>query len=215
MSVEKVFWFDPYLTTLKAKVTSVDGNIITLDKTIAFAFSGGQASDSGTINGCNILRAEKVDKEIFYTLDKGHGLSFGDEVLINIDWEKRYRLMKLHFAAEIILELVYQHFDSPQKIGANISETKARLDFIWNGNISDTFPLLQREAIRIIEEDLPITSDFSDVVNEDRFWEIKGFGRVHCGGTHIKTTGEIGPIKLKRDNIGKGKERIEIFLVDP
>lgn len=49
MSVKKFFWEDPYCTTLNAKVTSVKDNVVTLDRTIAFAFSGGQASDSGTI----------------------------------------------------------------------------------------------------------------------------------------------------------------------
>lgn len=58
-------------------------------------------------------------------------------------------------------------------------------------------------------------SDFSDVKNERRCWEVKGFGRVPCCGTHVRTTGELGPIKLKRENIGKGKERIEITLVNP
>lgn len=215
MTVEKVFWQDPYLTSLSGKVTGVSDQGITLDRTIAFAFSGGQASDKGTINGYPILKAEKVDREIHYTLEEMHNLSVGDEVLIQIDWEKRYRLMKLHFAAEIILELVYQNFEHPEKVGANITDTKARVDFVWNGNISETFPFLQSEASRIIEENLPITSDFSNVESEERYWEIEGFGKVPCGGTHLKTTGEIGPIKLKRDNIGKGKERIEISLVNP
>ncbi|WP_207649718.1 hypothetical protein [Desulfosporosinus hippei] len=132
-----------------------------------------------------------------------------------IDWEKRYRIMKLHFAAEIILELVYQNFGYPEKIGANISDTKAKVDFVWNGNISETFSFLYSEANRLIELNLPITSDFSNVEAEERYWEVLGFGKVSCGGTHIKTTGEIGPIKLKRDNIGKNKERIEITLVNP
>lgn len=215
MSVRKLFWEDPYLTTLNAKVTSVTGNVLTVDKTIAFAFSGGQASDSGTINGYSILRAEKLDKEIFYTIEGEHNLNVGDEVNILIDWEKRYRIMKLHFAAEIILELVYQNFNYPDKIGANISDTKARVDFAWDGNISETFPFLYSKANEIIEGNLPITSEFSDIENEERYWEVMGFGKVPCGGTHLKSTGEIGLIKLKRENIGKNKERIEITLVNP
>ncbi|KGK91871.1 alanyl-tRNA synthetase [Desulfosporosinus sp. HMP52] len=215
MSVKKFFWEDPYRTTLDAKVTSVTDNVITVDRTIAVAFSGGQASDCGTINGYNIIRAEKVGKEIFYTLDGEHDIDLGDEVIIVIDWEKRYRIMKLHFAAEIILELVYQNFGYPEKIGANISDTKARVDFVWNGNISETFSFLYSEANRLIELNLPITSDFSNVEAEKRYWEVLDFGKVSCGGTHLKTTGEIGPIKLKRDNIGKNKERIEITMVNP
>ena len=213
MSVEKVFWLDPYRAALRTKVTSVVENIITLDKTIVFAFSGGQASDSGRINGFKILEAEKVDKEIYYTVEGDHDLKVDDEVLMEIDWEKRYRIMRLHFAAEVILELVNQHFDYPDKIGANITDTKARVDFMWNGNISETFTFLQSEASRIIGLNLPIISDFSDVEKEARYWEVKGFGKVPCGGTHIKTTGEIGRIKLRRENIGKNKERIEIVLV--
>jgi Ser-tRNA(Ala) deacylase AlaX len=212
VSVEKIFWIDPYLAELNARVTSVVKNTITVEKTIAYAFSGGQSSDTGTINGYKILKAEKIEKEILYTLEVLHDISVGDEVLIQIDWERRYRIMKLHFAAEIILELVNQHFGQPQKIGANITDSKARLDFVWDKNISETFTFLQSEATWIIEANLPIISDFSDLENEKRYWEIKGFGKVPCGGTHIKTTGEIGSILLKRDNIGKGKERIEISL---
>ncbi len=48
--------------------------------------------------------------------------------------------------------------------------------------------------------------------NEMRYWEIEGFSRVSCGGTQVRSTGEIGSIRPKRNNIGKGKERIEIYL---
>lgn len=211
MAVRKVFWEDPYLTEIKAAVTSADEDFVTLDQTIAFAFSGGQDSDSGTIGGYEILEARKDDLEIFYRLEN-HRLKKGNPVLIKIDWQKRYRLMKLHFAAELILELVYQNYHRPEKIGANITTSKARIDFYWQGRISETFPLLEREAKKLIDADLDIISDFSDRENERRFWEIKGFAKVSCGGTHIRKTGEIGAISLKRNNLGGGKERIEIYL---
>jgi Ser-tRNA(Ala) deacylase AlaX len=74
MSVKKLFWGNPYLTELKANVTSVNNNVITLDQTIAFAFSGGQQSDSGTIEGFQIIEAKKEGKEIFYTIENNHNL---------------------------------------------------------------------------------------------------------------------------------------------
>jgi Ser-tRNA(Ala) deacylase AlaX len=55
---------------------------------------------------------------------------------------------------------------------------------------------------------------FSDVKTQKRFWKIDGFAEVPCGGTHVKSTAEVGFITLKRVNIGSGKERIEIKLVD-
>lgn len=212
MPAEKIFWEDPYLTELTAGVRGVDGAVVTLDRTIFYAESGGQESDAGTIGGFSVARAEKRDLEIYYTLEGAHGLRIGDEVSVCIDWDRRYRLMRLHFAAEIILELVYRLYGGPQKIGAHIARDKARLDFAWEGRISDTFPELMERAGKIIGDDLPIRSEYRDRLLEKRFWEIQGFARVPCGGTHLRRTGEVGPIRLKRDNIGRGKERIEIYL---
>tara|TARA_Y100000310_G_scaffold310650_1_gene356104 strand:- start:366 stop:1019 length:654 start_codon:yes stop_codon:yes gene_type:complete len=211
MAVKKIFWGDPYLKEIEAKVTSVSGGVVTLDKTIFYAFTGGQSSDSGTIGGCKVIEAKKFWNEILYTL-KDHNLNVGDNVVLNIDWEKRYKIMKLHFAAEIILELVYQNFNRPEKIGANITHEKARLDFRWDGNISEAFELLIKEAKELILLDFPIKSDFSDTEKEIRYWQIENFAKVACGGTHIKRTGEIGEIMLKRKSLGSCKERIEIYL---
>ena len=213
MPAEKVFWEDPYCTELTAKVTSVEGDVLTLDRTIFFAVSGGQDSDAGTIGGHSVKEARKDDGEIFYTLEGPHPFIVDDEVDVVIDWDRRYKLMRLHFAAEIVLELMYRHFNRAVKIGANIHQDKSRLDFAWDGNISDTFQLLELNAGRLIDADLPIKSEFSDTAREKRYWEIEGFAKVACGGTHIRTTGEVGAIALKRKNIGKGKERIEISLI--
>jgi alanyl-tRNA synthetase len=57
-------------------------------------------------------------------------------------------------------------------------------------------------------------SEFSDVATQSRYWEIAGFAHVPCGGTHPRSTGEVGRIVLKRANPGRGKERIEIYLAD-
>jgi alanyl-tRNA synthetase len=212
MPVKKIFWENPYQTELYTKVKMVDKDILTLYDTIAYAFSGGQESDDGTINNQRILIAEKIDKEIYYTLAHDHNLKVNDNVYMRIDWEKRYKLMKLHFAAEIILELVNQNFGRPEKFGANITAEKSRLDFFWDRNISEMFPILEAKAKEIIDLDFVIESAFSDEKNEIRYWKIAGFGKVMCGGTHIKRTGEIGGLHLKRRTQGKNKERIEIFL---
>ncbi|WP_378955943.1 alanyl-tRNA editing protein [Pelosinus sp. sgz500959] len=212
MNVEKIFWVDPYLTELTAKITSVDGEMITVDQTIAYAFSGGQESDGGTIDKYNIIKAEKRDKQIVYFIDDLHELKIDDQVLMRIDWTRRYKLMKLHFAAELVLELIQQNFNDPMKVGAHIAEDKARVDFVWQGNISQTFDLLNNKIKELVDLDLPIKSAFSDQEKEIRYWEIENFAKVPCGGTHLKKTGELGRVSLKRNNIGKGKERIEIMI---
>ena len=211
--MRKVFWDNPYQTSLKTKVANIFDNKILLEETIIFSFSGGQESDKATINGLPVIRSEMERKLIYYFLDEGHGLIPGADVIAEIDWQRRYRLMRLHFAAELILELVTRKL-GVEKIGAHIAENKARIDFVWSKNISSIFDEILVEYNAIIKQDAPIKTGFSDVENQRRYWEIDGFSKVSCGGTHVKSTAEVGFVKLKRINIGGGKERIEIKLVD-
>lgn len=208
----KIFWDDPYLTQLETRVVTVEGNDVTLEATIFYALSGGQESDAGAIAGRPVLEARKAGHDIVYRLADGHGLVPGDAVTVAIDWPRRYRLMRLHFAAEVVLELAYRHLPGIVKIGAHIAADKARIDFEWPENIANAFPLLNAGLRDIVAADRPIVSAFSDVSNERRYWEVLGFARVPCGGTHLKCTGEVGAVELRRRNIGKGKERIEISL---
>lgn len=211
--MRKVFWEDPYQRTLTTKVASVSENRILLEETIAFSFSGGQESDKATINGLLIIDSEIEGNLIYYTLEEGHGLSPGDRVTMEIDWPRRYRLMRLHFAAELILELVTRKLGL-EKIGAHIGEEKARIDFIFDQNISTYFEEILTEYNKIITRDEVIKTDYADIKDQRRFWKIEGFAEVPCGGTHVKSTAEVGFVRLKRVNIGGGKERIEIQLID-
>jgi len=210
---KKLFWKNPYQTSNEARIASVNGSIVTLDETIFSAFSGGQESDHGTIAGRPVLEARKVGKEIEYTLPSAHNLREGDQVPVHIDWDRRYKLMRLHFAAELVLELFYRRLAGVRKIGAHIAEDKARIDFEWPESISPLLPEIVKEVNAIIESDVEIISAFSNVADEKRYWKIANFAEVPCGGTHLKRTGEVGVLRLKRNNIGKGKERVEIYLI--
>ena len=211
---KKLFWSDPYLARLDTTILEVNGNAISLQETIFYAFSGGQESDTGTIGGFPVLAAVKSGLNIEYHLPERHGLWPGDPVTVIIDWPRRYRLMRLHFAAELILELVYRELDGVVKIGAHIAEDKARLDFHWPQNISPLFPRLLSQAEKLVAENHAILSAFADEGLQRRHWEVPGFARVACGGTHLRRTGEVGIIALKRKNIGKEKERIEVYLIE-
>jgi len=211
--MRKVFWEDPYQHRLTTKVALVEGNRILLEETIAFSFSGGQESDKATLNGMPVLASDIEGNLIYYTLEEGHGLRPDDQVTMEIDWPRRYRLMRLHFAAELILELVTQKLGL-DKIGAHIAENKARIDFVFDQNISSVFEEILSQYNEIIKKDEMIKTGYSDEENQRRFWKIDGFAEVPCGGTHVKSTTEVGFVRLKRVNIGGGKERVEISLID-
>ncbi|USD42939.1 alanyl-tRNA editing protein [Vibrio sp. SCSIO 43135] len=208
----KVFWVNPYQTELSSIVSSVEGCDITLQETIFYAESGGQESDAGTIGGISVVKATKQGKQIVYTLAERPRFDVGDQVETNIDWPRRYALMKLHFAAEVVLEIFTQNYPQIDKVGAHISADKSRIDFVWPENINTLLPNIQEQAQAIIDGNANIESAFSDVSSERRYWQVNGFAKVPCGGTHLKRTGEVGAIKLKRKNVGKGKERVEITL---
>lgn len=208
----KLFWTKPYRAICEAGVVSVDGARITLDQTVFYAQSGGQESDHGSIGGHVVHLAEKNGDDIVYTLADDHGLQPGDSVHVEIDWSRRYRLMRLHFAAELVLELVGRAQPGIEKIGAHIAVDRARIDFLHPHNISPLFARIETEVRDIVQADLPITSGFSDEPAGRRYWAVEGLAQVPCGGTHLLRTGEVGAIALKRRNVGSGKERIEIIL---
>jgi len=222
--MKKVFWENPYQQTLTTKVTSVDGNKVLFNETIIYSFAGGQESDKATVNGIPVLDSVMDGNLIYYILHEGHGLAPDDQVTMIIDWPRRNRLMRLHFAAELILEIVTQKYGY-EKIGAHISETKARIDFIADRNISEHFDEILAIYNEIIKADKEIQKGYSDVANQRRYWKMDlpdiapwatavGFAQVPCGGTHVKSTAEVGFVTLRRERPGKSKERIEIRLVD-
>ena len=195
-----------------AKVAAIEGNKVWLDKTVFFAFSGGQASDKGTINGINVLEAVKQDDEIYYVLEKEPDFKVGDNVKVEIDWNYRHKIMRLHSAAHIVYYFFIEKAGEQKVIGSNISIDKARLDFAYNESISLLLPEIQEKTMEVINKGIYIKTFEDEKDLSKRLWQC-GKWLMPCGGTHVRNTKEIGQIKLKRNNIGAGKERIEVSLV--
>jgi alanyl-tRNA synthetase len=212
MATDKHFWKDAYQDRLETRIAAVEGEQVRLAETIFFAFSGGQESDHGRIAGQPVQEARQDGLDILYRLDPAHGLRVGDAVEVVIDWPRRYRLMRLHFAAEMVLQLIYRCVPGIERIGAHIGEDKARIDFALDASIASLFGAIQAEVERLVAADLPIRCGFTDEATQRRFWQVDGFAGMACGGTHPRRTGEIGTLRLKRRNTGKGRERVEIHL---
>ncbi|MDR2516526.1 MAG: alanyl-tRNA editing protein [Spirochaetaceae bacterium] len=217
----KLFWEDPYAVSADVKITSAEGPSVTLDRTVGFAWPGGQLADTGTIGGWPILGAKYDGGEIYYTLDVGHRLKTGDTVTMNIDWRLRYIYMRLHFAAELAIVILHKHFAiAPELlVRADILSTKAALEYHWDDggrpaftNLAETFPVLERELRSLIGADHPIISGWLDRETEKRYWEIAGLAKVPCNGTHLRRTGEIGAFRLAYAAPAPDVEGVHIFL---
>lgn len=208
---EKLFEEDQYLKECTAKVVKVNGKEIVLDKTVLFAFSGGQESDSGKVNGVEIVDSRKDGEEIVHVFENEVSFKEGDEVTVELDWEKRFKLMKLHSLAHIVYYFALEELGEESTIGSNVSSNKARVDWATNLNVNEFLPKIQEKVNAFLKEGHEIKTYADESGTGKRWWEL-GEWKMPCGGTHVKNTDEIGSCRLKRNNIGAGKERIEVYL---
>lgn len=214
----KLFWDDPYLTECTAKVTSTDGNKVKLDRTVFFAFSGGQESDSGTIGGITVVNAVKQGEkesiiDIEYELEKVPDFRAGDEVEVKIDPQKRSNLRRLHSGAHIAYYFIVEKFGKMKIIGSNIASEKARVDFETQNNLGEGLQEVEQKLNDYLSQGHQILRT-KDEKHPDLLWWECSLGKMPCGGTHARNTSEIGSLKLKRVTKGAGKERIEIFIAE-
>ncbi|MFQ5620978.1 MAG: alanine--tRNA ligase-related protein [Candidatus Nanoarchaeia archaeon] len=214
--MKKLFWDDPYQTECKAKVVAIDGNHVKLDQTVFYAFSGGQASDEGTIGGIKIINAVKQgDKEdiigIDYELETTPNFKVGDEVEVKIDEQRRTNLRNLHSATHIAYYIAEEMLGKLKIIGSNVSPNKGRIDLAIDEPLTEKIQELNKKLNRFLSEDHEIIMVPDDNKPDTKWWTCNSW-KMPCGGTHVKSTKEIGRVKLKRKNMGAGKERIEITL---
>lgn len=218
--MRKLFWDDPYLTETEATIQRVEGVKVLLDQTIIYSFSGGQQSDEGAIGGIPVVDSEILpdDGSIVYSLRDAPSFAVGESVRCDINWEKRYRIMRLHSATHVAMAVLYELEGALPVIGANVTSDKGRIDFRCDTSLTALVPKIQKRADDIVQQDLTIVTQFVEVPSsgEKRIWMIAGLGEhwaIPCGGTHPRSTGEIRSLTVKRRNLGAGKERLEVTLV--
>ena len=223
--------------TCEATVTAVHEGGIELDRTVFYYTSGGQPGDTGTLSredGVTLDIADtRKDRDsgahLHVPAEGAPALTVGDKVTAVIDWDRRHRFMRMHTCMHLLCSVI-----DGGVTGGSIGDGKGRIDF--------DLPVvdLDREAIaaeinRRIEENIPVSSSWiSDeemAANMDmvRTMSVKppsGQGRVRlinvegvdlqpCGGTHVRATGEIGPIRVgKIENKGRHNRRVNLHFVE-
>jgi Ser-tRNA(Ala) deacylase AlaX len=98
---EKLYWRDAYAKEFTAQVSSKTIQALILDRTAFFPEGGGQAADTGSLNGVRVIDVRRQDEDIMHYVETMSNLDIGDEVIGKIDWDRRYRIMRLHTAAHI------------------------------------------------------------------------------------------------------------------
>jgi alanyl-tRNA synthetase len=204
------YYEDPYLKELQTSVEDVSNNQVILADTIFYPTGGGQPHDKGTISGADVLDVLEQGEAVVHVLEDVP-FSAGDEVTCTLDWEYRYAIMRMHSALHLMFNVAGELFSISDSAGSNVGAEKSRLDLVYDEVIDQDKRAQLREAFdRVVGEDRPLSVWWE---GSNRLVQIEGYEQMPCGGLHIKSTKEIGHLsKLKRKNVGKGKERVEVFL---
>ena len=230
---ELVFRDDAYAREAQATVMRVEGDQVWLDRTVFYGESGGQPGDRGVLHwgdaeiGVSGTRTGETKDEIVHVLANGSAPGEGDTVRAAIDWERRHRLMRLHTACHILSVVC------PFPItGASISEDGARIDFDQpDPPAKDEVTARMADIVRadhpvftqwITDEELAANPG---LVKSANVRPPSGTGRIRlvcigeggeidtqpCGGTHVRSTGEVGAVHIaKVEKKGRTNRRFRI-----
>ncbi|MDQ7842728.1 MAG: alanyl-tRNA editing protein [Armatimonadota bacterium] len=230
-----LYLHDCYLQMFEATVTRVQDRAVVLDRTAFYPGGGGQPADQGRLRWsggeCRVTEMRKDGDEVWHVVE-GALPPVGTAVRGELDWERRYRIMRHHSALHVLVGVVYRRFNALVTGGA-IYPDRARMDFSLEDLSRERVAAIEAETNRIIEEHRRIVIRFlpreefdrSDLmrlarnlvpqdVREVRVVEIEGFDAQADGGTHVANTREIGRLVVTRtENKGKANRRLEIALV--
>ena len=236
---EFLFRDDAYLTDTSATVIAVtpEGGII-LDRTVFYAASGGQPGDTGLLrlaDGGEVEIATTVHPDgdktrIIHVPAAAEALPQpGDNVTATLDWDRRHRLMRMHTALHLLSVVL------PYPVtGGSVGEEKGRLDFDMPEAPEDVEALAD-QLNRMVDADYPVTAEWitdaemtaqPDLIKTMNVKPPMGQGRVRlirigdvdlqpCGGTHVRSTGEIGRLTLgKIEKKGKQNRRVSLMFAE-
>ena len=238
MITKELFRNNSYLKTCDAKVTHIDDRGVQFDQTVLYPHGGGQLGDHGRIvlasNDTIAIDDTQKDKntgEQIHGIDaaRAANLNVGDSVTLELDWERRFQLMRFHTCLHLLCAII----DAPVN-GGSIQLDRARLDFDLkepldkeaiteklNAHIQKNAAVSTRwitDAELDSQPDLVRTMSVAPPRNNEgtiRLVEIDGIDLQACGGTHVAETAEIGPVRVRKiENKGKQNRRITVVAAD-
>ena len=228
----EIFRDDPYKNECEAKILDFGHNWIILDQTVFYAEGGGQLGDTGLIKaGQQEIQIENTIKEndlIKHIFNSKFDFEIGDNVTCIIDWDRRYKLMKMHTSLHLLCSLV-----NAKVTGGSVGDGKGRLDF--NLDFKPNKEELKDSLNDLIQGNHDITISWISAQELDKNPNLvktmsvlpprtNGLIRMvrigdnidyqPCGGTHVKNTSEIGLVEINKvENKGKLNKRVAISLV--
>lgn len=225
---------DAYLRDFEATVTGVREGAVALDRTAFYPTGGGQPHDTGTLAGLAVTDVRKEGDDVWHSVEGGPLPALGSTVTGTVDWDRRHRLMRTHTALHVLCGVIWNEWRVPVT-GGNMEPLSARMDFEFDPLPEGFGPRVEELVNAELAADRPMEVAFlprdtavhdadlirtkvnmiPESVTEIRVVDIVGLDKQADGGTHVRSTAEVGRIRvLKLENKGKGNKRVRLEVVD-
>ena len=231
---EEIFRSDSYARECEATIEAIADSAVTVDRTVFYPMGGGQPGDTGSMRwdgGTAAIVDTRYGGEgqILHIVEEGIELpAAGQAVHLEIDWDRRYRHMRMHTAMHLLGSILKYGVT-----GGNISEDKSRLDFDMEDTVDKEVVGAELSALVaadhavscrwITDEELDANPDLVRTMSVQpprgkgkvRLLEIESVDLQPCGGTHLRSTAEVGKVRIgKVEKKGRRNRRVNIHLDD-
>lgn len=224
---DRLYYRDATRRTFTGRIVEVsdDGRKVYLEQTAFYPTSGGQPHDLGTLNGQRVLDVVDEGERVLHVLEAPIAATAGTDVHGEIDWPLRSDHMQQHTGQHLLsaviedllgLRTVSVHF-GPETSTLDVADATGGARILE----TDTLERVESRANSIVAEARPVTVTFEDAASVTglrkatdrdgllRVVTIEGVDRSACGGTHVASTAQIGPVLLRRQERVKQGLRIE------
>ncbi len=228
---------DAYLASTEATVTEITDEGLVLDRTVFYARGGGQPGDTGVISwdggGVRVGDTVKRNADVLHVLEPDQTPPApGTAVTAEIDWARRHRLMRTHTALHALSGVIFSDYGA-RVTGGNMEPGIARMDFELEAISQEFGKQVEQKLNAALALDRPVHVSFlpraealadPDLIRTKvslipghvdpiRVIDIEGIDKQADGGTHVRSTGEVGTVRVvKTESKGKGFKRMRIEL---
>jgi len=219
---ERLYYTDAYLTEFEARVTGAEGTRVRLDRTAFYPTSGGQQFDTGTLDGVRVVDVVDDGDGIVHVLESARPLIVGAAVRGQVDWPRRFDHMQQH-TGQHLLSALFDDMAGAKTVSVHFGTESSTLDIEAESVSHETAVRVETRANAVVAGNRPVVVTFEDAATasalrkasersgELRVVSIEGIDRTACGGTHVRTTGEIGTVLVRRLEKYKKLTRVEFL----
>ena len=218
---ERLYYRDSYLTAFRAEVidASPDRRKIYLDRTAFYPTSGGQPYDIGTLGGVAVIEVVDEDDRVAHVLNAPLADA---EAAGEIDWRRRFDHMQQHTGQHLLSAVLLELFQAPT-VSFHLGAESSTIDIATTSLEPAQVLAAEQRANAIVFENRPVLVSFqhsSEALDLRKPTEREGIVRIvtigdldrsACGGTHVRATGEIGPILIRKLDRMRGNVRVEFL----